>query len=205
VMERFEGKMEEVRSKLTHLKLGRDDVFVALSGGGGGVGDPLLREPELVAKDVSGGYITPAHATNVYGVVLEGEDGFDAAATEAKRVEIRKARIGGDPGKPLSEPPNIGISLAHDNGAWSCTSCQEELASGGGNWREGAVLKETLIVDRYAEMEMKVRGRTEGAKVVTREHFCPSCAMSLGVDVATEDLETLAAPDVRSAAAVAGA
>ncbi|HZO05545.1 MAG TPA: hydantoinase B/oxoprolinase family protein [Solirubrobacterales bacterium] len=203
VMERFEGKMEEVRSKLTHLKLGRDDVFVALSGGGGGIGDPLLREAELVAQDVVGGYITADHAINVYGVISDGEGGVDAAATEAKREEIRKARIGGDPSKPLSEPPSIGISLASQDGSWSCTSCEQELASNGGNWREGAVLKETLITDRYAEMEMKVRGRTEGAKVVTREHFCPSCAMSLGVDVATEDLETLAAPDVRSAAAAA--
>lgn len=36
-----------------------------------------------------------------------------------------------------------------------------------------------------------------------REHFCPSCAMSLGVDVVTDDLETLKSPDVKQAAAAA--
>ena len=202
VMERFEGKMEVVRSKLTHLKLGRDEVFVALSGGGGGVGDPLLRAPELVAKDAVGGYITPDHAESVYGVVLDGE-GFDAAKTEAKRAEIRKARIGGDPAKDLSEPPSIGVSLAHEDGTWSCASCGEELSTGGANWRDGAVSKESLITDRYDEMEMKVRTRTEGARVQMREHFCPGCAMVLGVDVATEDLEPLPAPQVGAVAAPA--
>ncbi|MEZ5076835.1 MAG: hydantoinase B/oxoprolinase family protein [Solirubrobacterales bacterium] len=202
-IERFEGHSEAVRSKLTHLKLEHDDVFVALSGGGGGVGDPLLRDPELVAQDVIGLYITADHAADVYGVVLAGDDSLDAEATAAKRAEIRKQRIGAEPAKELQEPPSIGISLACKDGTWTCTSCQEELATGGANWREGAVLSEQSIVTRYEEMEMKVRERTEGEKVVIREHFCPGCAMSLGVDVATEGLETLAAPELRGSAVAA--
>ena len=56
------------------------------------------------------------------------------------------------------------------------------------------MLKQTDIAQRYADLEMIVRDRTEDPKVVTREHFCPGCAASLGVDVTTEDLETLPAP-----------
>ena len=52
----------------------------------------------------------------------------------------------------------------------------------------------TAILDRYAELEMRVRARTEDPKVVLREHFCPSCAHALGVDVVTDDLETLPSP-----------
>ena len=63
------------------------------------------------------------------------------------------------------------------------------------NWGE-----EHRVGERYQQMEMKVRERTEGAKVVMREHFCPGCAMSLGVDVATEELETLVAPALRGTA-----
>lgn len=200
VMERFEGRAEEVRSKLTHLKLERDDVFVALSGGGGGVGDPLLRDPDQVAQDLIGEYITPNHASGVYGVIVDDEGAVDEKATAAKREEIRKQRIGGTPAKELKAPESIGISLACDDGTWSCTSCGEELASGGENWRDGAVREEHRVGERYEQMEMKVRERTEGAKVVMREHFCPGCAMSLGVDVATEELETLAAPALRGTA-----
>lgn len=203
IRERLEGDEESVRSKLTHLKLEHDDVFVALSGGGGGVGDPLLRDPEAVARDVAFEYTTPDHATSVYGVVLDGEGAVDEAATAAKRDEIRAGRIGGTPNKDLKAPDSVGVSLLHNGEGWTCGSCAEHLAADGGNWREGATLVERPIADRYAEMGMQVRDRVEAPRVMMREHFCPSCAMSLGVDVATEDLEMLVAPDVRSTAAVA--
>lgn len=38
--------------------------------GGGGYGDPLLRNPELVRQDVIEGYITPENAKEDYGVVI---------------------------------------------------------------------------------------------------------------------------------------
>jgi N-methylhydantoinase B len=204
VRERMEGDQESVRSKLTHLKLGHDDVFVALSGGGGGLGDPLLRDPAAVARDVAFEYTTVDHAGDVYGVVLDSAE-VDEAATATKRAEIRAARIGGAPSAELREPDTIGVSLVLRDGAWACGSCSERLADADGNWREGATLAEAPIAERYAEMGMQVRDRTEAPRVMLREHFCPSCAMSLGVDVATEDLETLKAPSVKQATPVGAA
>jgi N-methylhydantoinase B len=59
--------------------------------GGGGYGDPLLRDPDAVALDVAEDKITPEAAGQVYGVVLV--DGrVDAAATEARRKELRRER-----------------------------------------------------------------------------------------------------------------
>jgi N-methylhydantoinase B len=59
--------------------------------GGGGYGDPLLRDPDAVALDVAEDKITPEAASQVYGVVLV--DGrVDAAATEARRTELRRER-----------------------------------------------------------------------------------------------------------------
>ena len=40
---------------------------------------------------------------------------------------------------------------------------------------------------------MLVRDRTESPRVTMREYFCPGCAASLGVDVATDELEVLPA------------
>jgi acetone carboxylase gamma subunit len=40
---------------------------------------------------------------------------------------------------------------------------------------------------------MLVRDRTESPRVTIREYFCPGCAASLGVDVATDKLEVLPA------------
>jgi N-methylhydantoinase B len=201
--ERLEGRTEQVRSKLTHLLLARGDVFVATAGGGAGIGDPLLRSPDKVAEDISSGYVTPEHANEIYGVVLDG-GAVDVAATEARRAEIRRRRIGGEPTNEAKAPPSVGISLARENGSWTCASCDERLAGSDANWREGAVLRENPIADRYAELGMLVRDRLEAPRVVMREYFCPSCAASLAVDVATDELEPLpAARELASAAALA--
>jgi N-methylhydantoinase B len=196
VRERLEGRDEPVRSKITHLRLERDDVFVALSGGGGGLGDPLLRDPAAVARDLAFEYVTVEHADSVYGVVLAEDGSVDVAATTARREEIRKQRIGGTPAKELRQPSSIGVALVREGGSWACGSCGEQLAEETSNWRGAAVLVERPIAERYAEMGMQVRDRVEAPRVMMREHFCPGCAMSLAVDVATEDLEPLLAPSL---------
>jgi N-methylhydantoinase B len=190
--DRLEGRTEVVRSKVTHLDLARGDVFVATAGGGAGVGDPLLRGAEKVSVDVINGYITADHARVIYGVVMSG-DAVDQAATDARRAEIRRERIGGDPAKEAKAPASVGISLARENGSWTCASCDETLAAADANWREGAVAKEQPIAERYDELGMLVRDRTESPRVVVREYFCPACAASLGVDVAADGQELLPA------------
>lgn len=66
--------------------------------GGGGYGDPLQREPQAVLTDVLERWVTPEAARDTYGVVLvdgatagEGPS-VDAAATDARRAELRERR-----------------------------------------------------------------------------------------------------------------
>jgi N-methylhydantoinase B len=59
--------------------------------GGGGWGDPLLRDPELVARDVRWGKVSVAAAAADYGVVLAGPDP-DTTATARLRETMRAAR-----------------------------------------------------------------------------------------------------------------
>ena len=76
------------------------DSFTRPSAGGGGYGDPLDRPAEEVLEDVIDGYVSVERAAIDYGVVVSVIDAdmdqyeFDAAATEAKRQEIRAARKG---------------------------------------------------------------------------------------------------------------
>jgi N-methylhydantoinase B len=55
------------------------------SGGGGGFGDPMERDPELVAEDVREGYVSLSVAHNVYGVVLTADGDVDVFATQIRR------------------------------------------------------------------------------------------------------------------------
>jgi len=68
--------------------------------GGGGWGDPLEREPELVHRDVIEGKVSLGAARDEYGVVLletvPAELDVDAARTTRLRDELR-ARRGGSP------------------------------------------------------------------------------------------------------------
>jgi N-methylhydantoinase B len=68
--------------------------------GGGGWGDPLERDPALVARDVLWGKVSRAAAAADYGVVLHGPDddpSADRPATDRLREEMRSARTGAEP------------------------------------------------------------------------------------------------------------
>jgi N-methylhydantoinase B len=65
--------------------------------GGGGYGDPLERDPEVVREDVVEGWVSVEAARDVYGVVLSGgERSVDAEATSERRLGIRRDRPGSD-------------------------------------------------------------------------------------------------------------
>jgi N-methylhydantoinase B len=76
------------------------DRFERPSAGGGGLGDPLERDPALVLEDVIDGYVTVDGAERDYGVVVKGVDPeidkwrIDPDATDAHRKRMRQARAG---------------------------------------------------------------------------------------------------------------
>jgi N-methylhydantoinase B len=61
--------------RIAHLPLEDDDLIVAVTGTGGGFGDPRERDPCLVAADVFDGYIDVAEAREVYAVALDPRTG----------------------------------------------------------------------------------------------------------------------------------
>jgi len=67
------------------------DLLLMESSGGGGFGDPLERDPALVAADVAEGYVTREAAEAAYGIVWSG-DGVNAGATARRRESQRGAR-----------------------------------------------------------------------------------------------------------------
>jgi N-methylhydantoinase B len=78
-------EMDLPNAKIFNVRLNRGDAYMMQSGGGGGFGDPMERDPELVAEDVREGYISRAVAQNVYGVVFTAEGEIDVIATQSRR------------------------------------------------------------------------------------------------------------------------
>ena len=64
------GTEKEIRlkSKVTNYPITSEEVFYTITAGGGGYGNPLERDPELVKEDVLNGKISPKRARDVYGL-----------------------------------------------------------------------------------------------------------------------------------------
>ena len=162
------------------------DVVIAGSPGGAGYGDPLRREPELVARDVRAGLVSEAGARDGYGVVAPGGV-CQRAETERVREAIRAARLREgrllfDPAAPVERaaaergrPVSDTIAVA---GRWlRCIVCGQALGAhdadplGTGSVRE---LPLSALGARFA------RCRPD---YVLREHACPGCGTAFAAVV----------------------
>ncbi|MGH6990120.1 MAG: hydantoinase B/oxoprolinase family protein [Stellaceae bacterium] len=76
-------------AKVLTQRLKPGDAWTMLSGGGGGFGPAIEREPERVADDVAQGYVSREAARGLYGVVLDEAGDVDYAETERRRAEMR--------------------------------------------------------------------------------------------------------------------
>ena len=69
------------------------ELISCRSGGGGGYGDPLARDPARVQQEVLNEILTVEQAKTYYGVIIEARDNGDpvvnTAATKAHRAEVR--------------------------------------------------------------------------------------------------------------------
>ncbi len=71
--------------KIDQFPVNRGDVVTVLMPGASGYGDPHLRDPGAVCRDVIEGFVSREAAREDYGVVLTADDHVDKAATEALR------------------------------------------------------------------------------------------------------------------------
>lgn len=79
-------------AKAFTLPLKPGDSVTIRGGGGGGYGDPTLRETEKVREDVYQGYVSLEAARALYGVVIDAESlAVDEAATRDLRAAMRAA------------------------------------------------------------------------------------------------------------------
>ena len=89
---RASGKEVNLPSKVSGVPVYEGDYLIFETAGAGGVGDPLSRDLEAVAKDVRWQLISSEAAETEYGIVLGSDGMVDPGATEARRGELREGR-----------------------------------------------------------------------------------------------------------------
>jgi N-methylhydantoinase B len=192
--ETLKGRPEGGPAQTASLVFHRGDVYVVTHGGGGGVGDPLLRGVDQVLKDVTDGYISARAARDIYGVALDDSGQVDASATQSQRAALREARIGHAPERGILPDASPFTPLKLAEGHWVCGLCGHDLGPSDANWRSAAIVSEHEISERFRELGLAVRRREQMEPVVLRENFCPGCASSLSVDVTLEGHGPVPAP-----------
>jgi N-methylhydantoinase B len=148
-----------------------------------GWGDPLLREPADVVGDLEAGLLDADAALRVYGVVVGSGGAVDEPATASTRREVRRSRLGNDPGEPV-EPPagarRAGELLHVVDGRWWCNGA--DLGPASASWKAGAA-HVSLGFDALAP-EFIGTDAEMAEKIVVHAWYCPVTGYRLDLELA---------------------
>ncbi|MBK7470207.1 MAG: hydantoinase B/oxoprolinase family protein [Betaproteobacteria bacterium] len=127
--------------KATGMMLRRDAVVVMQSAGGGGYGDPLARDPRLVAGDVDAGYVSAQRARADYGVALDPEGAVDEAGT----TDLRRTLAAAMPALAIVADEACAPTRASGDATACCASRRNWQRSSGcaanNSWRSSADIR----------------------------------------------------------------
>ncbi len=186
------------------VELGDRDAIVNFCAGGGGYGDPLDRDPALVARDVRLDLCSRDVAERVYGVRLDAVGQVDAAGTEALRQEIRRRRLAearpvdaalipgvdrealraripavrGD--EEVLMPMGEAVEVVRARGVplSRCGRCGHLYGPAWEDPKVFAVMREGNITELSP---LNRYGLTE--EIVVRQYYCPGCATMFTVNI----------------------
>ena len=100
------GESVDLPSKVRDVPVYEGDRLVFETAGAGGVGDPLERDPEAVAKDLRWNLVSSDAAEEEYGVIVGDDGSVDSSGTESRREEMRGSR-GELPGFDRGDLPSL--------------------------------------------------------------------------------------------------
>jgi N-methylhydantoinase B len=168
------------------------EVHLGVTQGGGGFGDPIDRDPSLVAADVAEGAVSERRARVDYGVLLTPGGEVDQAGTDAARREIRVRRLrGGTPLPARQHRPDTARRFSHaldlvaaaGGELVCCRRCGSVLAPVGDDYYASLMLEETSAAGA-APWGASYPG---AERFVIRRLYCPGCAQQVDVQVAASD------------------
>jgi N-methylhydantoinase B len=169
-------------------------AMIASSQGGGGLGDPIERDPAAVLHDVEEGLVSAEGALRDYAVVIaEGE--VDEAETRATRLERRRQRLGGR--EPIARDGRragrrLSTHLDLEGEQVVCAGCRSRICGEGEPIVAALLCREASAGERFA-LTALYPGHE---RFRVRHFYCPGCAAQIDVQVAIAGeppIETIAA------------
>lgn len=104
ILEKADGTNTIVANKVEEITVAEGDQLHFVTWGGGGWGNPLDRDPEMVALEIRQGLVSVDGARE-YGVVIAGDGTVDQSATDSLRANMASQVIETD--SPFNFGPDI--------------------------------------------------------------------------------------------------
>ncbi|MFQ5873292.1 MAG: acetone carboxylase subunit gamma, partial [Dehalococcoidia bacterium] len=193
-LEDLEGSWERIPG-IKKSYLNPEDVYRIVAMGGGGYGDPILRDPERVRQDVEDGLVSVEYARKIYGVVVDpGTLTVDEEATWQTRRAIRDQRLkasGGQraladaPGAERVAPFNEVMEVVSWKGEkFLRCQCGHVVSPLSENYKKHALQYEAPLSEAGPWVNPQNLG---DGRLVLRQFFCPSCQVILENEVTRAD------------------
>ena len=91
-VEELSGEQEPLSPRAVGVQQTQRDAYAIRWAAGAGYGDPLTRDPELVARDVREGNVTMETAHEIYGVRLDESLRVESEGTKRRREALLRER-----------------------------------------------------------------------------------------------------------------
>ncbi len=192
--DQLSSESRRVLNSKERFSWGNDEVYVSVSSGGSGFGDPLLREPRRVLLDFQHGLHSEQACRDTYGVVFdEGKREVMEQDTMEQRKTLRQRRLkegrlpeaapvvsSGDPAAPARLQVGEALKLVSDRQGdfYACSGCGHVYGRSDKSPKSYAMVRELDIrelspVNRFGAPD----------RMVARQFFCPNCGLMIGLEI----------------------
>jgi N-methylhydantoinase B len=180
-IDQISGETEQLEAKPPYFSIGERDLILYRWAGGGEYGDPLERQPELVAADVRRGLVTRDFAAKVYGVIVDAHCAVGREETQETRAKITGRRSpSAVTGKSVPAPESEtskSVRIGEYLERWDveskirCSKCGHVYCNADQDPLDHAT------VARVPTLELGPLFGEAGSDYVFYEAYCPACGV----------------------------